>query len=114
MSMLAPPNTCATCVPRMALARLASMKSVALPSNQLALMCPASCQTVADRSQSAVSRHSSQFCRSSVISAFADQSGLRMFCLSPSEDVFEPDRCPAEPAAGGVVDGVGDGRDDAD
>ena len=44
------------------------MKSVAPARNQVAIIQPSSCQTVAKRSQSPASRHSAQFSTSSRIS----------------------------------------------
>ena len=55
--------------PRSKPSRLTRMKSVAGPWNHVAIMKPSSCQTVANRSQSPASRHTTQFSTSSRISA---------------------------------------------
>ena len=50
-----------SCTPRSNPSRLTRMKSAAGPWNQVAIMNPSSCQTVANRSQSPASRHTAQF-----------------------------------------------------
>ena len=52
-------------------ARLTSMNASAGPWNQVAVIQPSSCQTVAKRSQSPASRHSAQFSTTSRIAAAA-------------------------------------------
>ena len=54
--------------PRSKPSRLTRMKSAAGPWNQVAIITPSSCQTVAKRSQSPASRHTTQFSTSSRIS----------------------------------------------
>ena len=60
-SIEVPPRKCRMLTPRSKPSRLTRMKSAAEPWNQVAIMRPSSCQTVAKRSQSPASRHTAQF-----------------------------------------------------
>ena len=52
-------------------ALLTLMNSSAEPWNQVAVIQPSSCHTVRKRSQSPASRHSAQFCTTSMMSSFS-------------------------------------------
>ena len=67
-SIVHPPRKWRMFTPRSNPSRLTRMKSAAGPWNQVAIMNPSSCHTVANRSQSPASRHSAQFSTSSRIS----------------------------------------------